>query len=395
VDVLIVTWHAGGGSQMALGLGRVLAAAGHRVRILAPASYAERIAAIGCEPRAFPPAAEFDPAQGRAMEDQGAFFVETLHGPVLPAAVAALLDAEPADVVVVDCLLRAVACLVESRPEPSVLLFHLLHRFHGATAGDGSGPWGWRTLVERVNALRAGRGLAPLPLGTESVNVALARAASGALVGLPRELDTWDDPPPGVSHVGPLAEEAPAVARFASPWPAADRRPLVVVSLGTQYLHQEDLLRRVARALDGLGARVLVLTGRELDPAELGVSDAGDVVVRGYVPHAAVLGEAALVVTHAGTGTLVAAFGAGVPALCLPLGRDQAANAARAAELDAAVVVDREASEAAIREAAAAALAAAGLRAGAARLAAAIARYDDAGVVAALERIVSSAPAAR
>jgi hypothetical protein len=175
VDVLIVTWHAGGGSQMALGL----------------------------------------------------------FGPELPVAVAAELDRGPADVVVVDCLLPAVACLVESRPEASVLLFHLLHGFHGATAGDGSGPWVWRTLLEVVNAIRVGDGLAPLPLGPESVNVALARAAAGALVGLPREPDTWDDPPPGVVHVGPLPEEAPGEP-FASPWPADDRRPLVVVSLGTQ-----------------------------------------------------------------------------------------------------------------------------------------------------------------
>jgi MGT family glycosyltransferase len=392
VDVFIVTWHAGGGSQMALGLGRVLAAAGHRVRILAPSADRARIAAAGCEARPFPPAAEFDPVRGRAMEDQGAFFVETLFGPELPAAVAAELDADPADVVVVDCLLRAVACLVESRREACVLLFHLFHRFHGATAGDGGGPWGWRTLYERVNALRAAHGLAPLQVGPESVNVALAGAAAGALVALPRELDTWDDPPPGVVHVGPLREEPPG-AGFASPWPAGDARPLVVVSLGTQYMHQEEVLGRVARALGGLDARVLVLTGRELDPDELAA--AGDVVLRGYVPHDAVLGEASLVVTHAGTGTLVAAFAAGVPALCLPLGRDQAANAARAAELGAALVVDRDAPEDAIREAAAAALVSADLRAAAGRLAAAIARYDDAGVVAALERIVSSATAAR
>jgi MGT family glycosyltransferase len=389
VDVLIVTWHAGGGSQMALGLGRVLAAAGSRVRVLAPAEYAARVAACGCEPRPFPPAAEFDPAQGRAMEDQAAFFAATLFGPALPAAVAAELDADPADVVVVDCLLRAVACLLEWRTEPSVLLFHVLHRFHGATAGDGTGPWGWRTLLQRVNALRAERGLAALPLGPESVNVALARTAAGALVALPRELDTWDDPPPGVVHVGPLREEPPGGV-FASPWPADDPRPLVVVSLGTQYTHQEELLTRVAGALGGLDVRALVLTGRELDPGELGAL--GDVVVRGYVPHDAVLRDASLVVTHAGTGTLLAAFGAGVPALCVPLGRDQAVNAARAEELGAAAVLDRGASETAIRAAAAGALASPRLRAGAARLAAAIAGYDDAGVVEALEGIVSSSP---
>jgi UDP:flavonoid glycosyltransferase YjiC (YdhE family) len=42
-----------------------------------------------------------------------------------------------------------------------------------------------------------------------------------------------------------------------------------------------------------------------------------------------VLPEAAVVVTHAGLGTVHAALAHGLPLVCLPLGRDQPDNAAR------------------------------------------------------------------
>ena len=51
---LIVTWLGGGATQPAIGLGRELSARGHRVRVLAPARFAGRIAAAGCEHAAHP-----------------------------------------------------------------------------------------------------------------------------------------------------------------------------------------------------------------------------------------------------------------------------------------------------------------------------------------------------
>jgi UDP:flavonoid glycosyltransferase YjiC (YdhE family) len=46
-------------------------------------------------------------------------------------------------------------------------------------------------------------------------------------------------------------------------------------------------------------------------------------------PHSEVLKQAAAVVTHAGHGTVIKTLAAGVPQVCLPLGRDQLDNAAR------------------------------------------------------------------
>jgi MGT family glycosyltransferase len=173
-----------------------------------------------------------------------------------------------------------------------------------------------------------------------------------------------------VVHVGPIAEET-APPPWVPPWPGGDGRPLIVVTLGTTYMHQEDLLRRILGALAGLSARVLVLTGLELDPAE--VPGGPGVCVAAYVPHAAVLPQAAVVISHAGLGSLLEAFRAGVPSVCLPLGRDQAGNAAAAAGQGAAIALPSSAPASQIRAAITRALHSPALRTGARRMASALA----------------------
>ncbi len=364
--VLIVTWLGGGATQPALGLGRELSARGHRVRVLAPARFAARIAAAGCEHAAHPADAEFDAGHGRAMEDQSPFVEATFFGPWLPGAVAGQIAADRPDVVVVDCLLRSAICEVEAHGIPLVVLMHLAYRFHAGLAGDPDAPWGWRWQYRRVNERRAASGLPLLPSGPEPVSVTLARRAECTLVVLPPAFDGWPDPPASVVHVGPIAEEA-VPPPWVPPWPGGDNRPLVVVTFGTTYMHQEGMLRRVLGALDGLGTRVLVLTGLELGPSE--VPGGPGVCVESYVPHAAVLPQAAVVVSHAGMGSLLEAFRAGVPSVCLPPGRDQAGNAAAAAARGAAIALGTGATSDQIRAAITTALTSPGLRSGARRMA--------------------------
>jgi MGT family glycosyltransferase len=391
--VLIVTWLGGGATQPAIGLGRELSARGHRVRVLAPARFAGRIAAAGCEHVAHPAAAEFNTDLGRAMDDQSPFLAATFFGPWLADAVAGQVAADRPDVVVVDCLLRSALCEVEAHGIPLVALVHMAYRFHaGLAAGDPDAPWGWRWQYRRVNERRVASGLAPLPAGPESLSVALARRADRALVVLPPAFDRWPDPPPSVVHVGPIAEEA-VPAPWVPPWPDGDSRPLVVVTCGTTYMHQEGMLRRVIGALDGLGTRALVLTGLELDPSE--VPAGPDVCVASYVPHAAVLPQAAAVVSHAGMGSLLEAFRAGVPSVCLPLGRDQTDNAAAAAERGAAIALDPGATSGEIRAAITAALTSPALRRGARRMASEIAACGGAPAAAVeVEQVMRSGAAA-
>jgi MGT family glycosyltransferase len=371
--VLIVTWHGGGATQPAIGLGRELSARGHRVRVLAPARFAGRIAAAGCEHAAHPAAAEFDASHGRAMEDQSPFMTATFFGPWLAEAVAEQAAVFRPDVVVIDYLLRSAVCEAEAQRIPLILLLHMAYRFHARVAGEPDAPWGWRWQYRLVNERRAAAGLPPLPSGPEPMSVALARRADRALVTVPAAFDDWPNPPANVVHVGPIAEEA-APPPWVPPWLDGDRRPLVVVTLGTTYMHQEGLLRRALSALSalsGLGARVLVLTGLELDPSE--VRGGPGIRIESYVPHAAVLPHAAVVIIHGGMGSLLEAFRAGVPSVCIPLGRDQADNAAAAAVQGAAIALPGDASRCQLRGAITEALTSPTLRDGARRMASAIA----------------------
>lgn len=256
------------------------------------------------------------------------------HGPELADAVRREVVRARADVIVVDYLLRSAAAVAELLPAPHVLLIHTIFGFHGGAADDRAARRRW---FEPVNAARRSLGVEGLPVGSDSVTVELTRRAAGAIVALPREFDDWDDPPANVVHAGPIIERPGRMTRWSPPWGSADARPLVVVSLGTQYMHQTDVLRRIADALRAAPVRGLVLTG-EIDPAE--IPGGANLAIESYVPHETVLSDASVVVTHAGTGTLLAAFAAGLPVLCVPLGRDQPQNARRVAELGLGFAID-------------------------------------------------------
>lgn len=369
MEFVIATWQAGGATQVSLELGRLLAGRGHRVRILGPASEAERIEAVGCVARAIPKEVEFDPALSRRAEDQRDTLARLFFGRELAEAFAAELEREPADVVVVDYLLRSLLGAAERLRVPTALLIHTIYGFHGGAGEDAEARRRW---YEPVNASRLELGLDPLPPSSDSITVALVRRATAALVVVPREFDDWIDPPPNVIHVGPVSAAA-ATTDWQPPWPSTDSRPLIVATLGTTYMAHEAVLTRIAHALDPDAYRVLVLTGGELAPEEISVPDG--VEVRGYVPHHAVLPGAALAITHAGTGTLLAAFGAGVPVLALPLGRDQPANAHRTVELGLGACLAPQATSAEIQAIVARTLADDAIRARVASLAEAISSY--------------------
>jgi UDP:flavonoid glycosyltransferase YjiC (YdhE family) len=81
----------------------------------------------------------------------------------------------------------------------------------------------------------------------------------------------------------------------------------------------------------------LLTTGPRLDPAELGALP-DTVHVESYVPQAAVLGHAAAVLCHGGSGTLLWALAAGLPLVVAPLFADQPDNAAVVAALGCGLV---------------------------------------------------------
>jgi MGT family glycosyltransferase len=114
-----------------------------------------------------------------------------------------------------------------------------------------------------------------------------------------------------------------------------------MVSLSTTYQAQEDLLARICTALATRPVQGLVATGGRVDPASLG--DAAHVRCFDWLPHAELLPETDVVVTHGGLGTCAGALSHGVPLVCVPLGRDQELNGARVAAVGAGVALPADA----------------------------------------------------
>ena len=155
--------------------------------------------------------------------------------------------------------------------------------------------------------------------------------------------------PRHVRYVGPVLADPSWAGAWQSPWPEDDIRPLVVVSLSSTYMAQERVLARVIEGLDPLDARVLLTTGPAIDPTSLPLR--GSTVVVRSAPHAQLFPHAAVVVTHAGMGTVTRALASGVPLVCLPMGRDQLDVAARVVHAGAGVRLRAGAKPAAIRAA--------------------------------------------
>ena len=127
-----------------------------------------------------------------------------------------------------------------------------------------------------------------------------------------------------------------ATARPVAP---AGRR--VFVTLGTIVNTESgDLLRRLAIgvAASRFVDRVLVATGEHLDPATLGPLPQ-NVSTQLFVDQEQVLQSCALVVSHAGSGTVLGALRNGLPTVNLPIGADQHLNAVRLTELGAGLLL--------------------------------------------------------
>ena len=110
---------------------------------------------------------------------------------------------------------------------------------------------------------------------------------------------------------------------------AAESTPLVYVTFGTVFSNDE-VLTIIIEALRELRVRVVVTVGPHGDPASLG-SQPSNVHVARYIPQSQLLPHCSAVVSHAGSGTFLAALSAEIPQLCVPQAADQFLNAAACA----------------------------------------------------------------
>ncbi len=338
--ILIVTWAGGGNVPPALVLASRLAARGHDVR------------AIGSE------------SLGGRFEDEGiAYRARDVLQEWDPAALArdVLAEARMVDLVVADYMLPSAITGAEAAAVPVVALVHTLY---GANL-DGAGgllPMGMMGSIDTQISVRADRGVPAIATFGE-----LLQRATGVMVTCPEALD---QPVPGrpdhVRYVGPLLEDAGPDSGWHPPG-VDDGRPLVVAGLGTTPMDELAVLQRVVTALGHADVRGIVTLGPHLSPADLSVPEG--VTLTGYVRHAALLPWASAVVSHAGLGTILAGLAHSLPLVCLPLGREQPANAEAVARIGAGVVLDQGAAPAEIAATVVRATSDLELRAGAARMA--------------------------
>src|SRR5262249_53253148 len=115
--------------------------------------------------------------------------------------------------------------------------------------------------------------------------------------------------------------------------------PWALVALSSHTQDDLPIARAALAALGSLPVRTLLTAGAHAS-SDLGPLPANARVVS-FVPHRAVLERAALMVSHAGHGSVMRALWHGVPMVLVPWGRDQAGVAARAERLGVAAVVPR------------------------------------------------------
>ncbi len=322
-------------------------------------------------------------AQFARVRDRLAF------GPALAFARDVLEEIEhhDSDVAVVDVMLPGAALGAERAAMPTAVLVHTIYLIPapgippvGLGLRPAAGPLGaardraigglslrvMATGLPRLNEARGALGLGPL---THTFDQLLA--VDRVLVLTNRRFDfPARSLPPSVRYVGPQFEDQ-GEAGWDPPWPEDGSEPLVLVSLSSTFQDQAPTIRATMAALDGLAVRALVTLGPTLDPATF--HPPPNVVVLPFVPHAAVLPSARVVVTHGGHGTVMKALAHGVPLVCLPFGRDQADVARRVVEAGAGLRLSRRSSPDRLRAAVAQVLVETRFRRAAATLAEAIA----------------------
>ncbi|GAA3167859.1 glycosyltransferase [Blastococcus jejuensis] len=355
MHVLVTLWDGGGTVPAEIGVARRLVARGHSVTVLGDPTIEPDARAVGAAFRSWTRAphrktsAPYDDVF-RDWECRTPVGVlrrlcdRMITGPAdaFAADVREQLAHRPADAVVASGPLLGALIGAESAGVPAVALCANVYSRpapglppFGSGLTPGRGPAGrardralnrvaqalWNRGLGDLNAARARVGLDPLAEVWEQWD----RAARVLVLTSP----AFDLPgvlPPNVRYVGPVLDD-PA---WAAPYrPPAGDEPLVVVGLSSSYMRQADVLRRIAAALESLAVRAVVTTGPAVDPDEIRSTPRVDVVRS--APHAQLFPIADAVVTHAGHGTLLKALAAGVPSLCLPMGRDQKDNTVRAA----------------------------------------------------------------
>jgi len=354
---LFAHWEGGGNTPPMVSVVRRLVARGHAVRVISDPCNREDVEPAGASfaswvraPRRPDKSVDTDPIRDWEVKFPPAMIGRLRDrlfiGPSLGYAedVREQVDRFQADVVVTSEMLFGAMAGAEAAGVPCVLLaanVYLFPRPGVPPFGPGLMParnslerardWFVRTMT--VSAF--GKGTARFNETRRALGLAALRHPFDQLRQLQKQVvltsEVFDFPstasPANLLYAGPELEDPAWTARWQSPWPAGDRRPLVLVGFSSTFQNQADVLRRVITALGGMNVRAVVTAGPAIDVATL--PSPANVHVCVSAPHSDLLRDAAAIVTHCGHGTVIRALAAGVPLVCMPMGRDQNENAAR------------------------------------------------------------------
>jgi UDP:flavonoid glycosyltransferase YjiC (YdhE family) len=367
-DFLLASWGTLGNLSPLLTAARRLRQNGHCIRVMA------------------------DPAMRREVEASGFAFVTWRRAPAGTAA-------DPVDVSDInDFLRRAIfdpAALyaadisdeIGRLPTDAVLVLDVL--FGGALGAEASGvPF---ALLSPHVSLRPLPGMPPVTSGlsqpktpeqraeVDAANASMAETLNAFLPDLNRSradlglfplrdvFDLFDRAnrlllatsrafdfqadslPDNFRYVGPLLD-VPNWSRsleteaWRAPWSARSGRPRALIACSTGAQGQRDMFQRMIDAMQAVEIDALATAGPNLDVADLRAPNNVH-LVRG-APHDLVMKDIAVVISQGGHGTTTRSLINGLPQLILPMGRDQAANAARIEAKGAGLQLPPTASEA-------------------------------------------------
>ena len=331
--LVVATAGAGGDLQPLMSAATAVRDRGHELIVLGDRSVERSLAGLKVKTEVLPPELDLGPTLGGAIRDAMAASDGDLAaaGPIVQDRMATWADDVAGPVA------RAVGT---HRPDALMTSLFGVEVLHDA---EPSCPW---VVVNSTFYIGPDP---PRPVASDFGPRALPLVTRYAsLLGSPDLVLHATDPvfdlsferlPEGHRYVGPLGIWEPPSERPS--YLDEPGNPWVLVSISSQ---EQDDLPIAQAALDALSdrpVRVLLTLGPDHTPAELSVVPP-NARVEQVISHSAVLERAALLVSHAGHGSVMKALWYGCPMVLVPWGRDQPGVAARAAALGVAAVVPRE-----------------------------------------------------
>lgn len=118
-------------------------------------------------------------------------------------------------------------------------------------------------------------------------------------------------------------------------------QPTIYVSLGTMFNQTEEIYKTILLGLRDEPVNLVVALGGTLDPAVFGPQPP-NVHIERYIAMSLIAPYCDVVVSHAGSNTVMTTLGHGLPMLLIPIGADQPLHALRCTELGIALRLEAE-----------------------------------------------------